>query len=142
MKFYRLEPEVAGGIGPDTMMDRSVSPPRVERLHYVFDGWLGDELLTSFPCFIVTERLANEIEGMKTSGVRFADVKITQSLQFEELHPGKTLPEFKWLQVFGTPGHDDFGISRDRRLIVSERVLNTLKLYDLSHCDITLWTRD
>jgi hypothetical protein len=58
------------------------------------------------------------------------------------LYPGKVLPEFKWLQVFGTPGQDDFGISKDYRLVVSERILNTLKLYGLSHCDINAWTKD
>lgn len=142
MKFYRLEPEVAGGIGPGTVMDRSVSPPRIELLHYVFDGWLGDELLTSFLCFIVTEQLANELQRLNASGARFADVKITQSLLFEDLHPNKALPKFRWMQVFGTPGEDDFGISSDRRLVVSGTILNTLKLYGLTHCDITAWAKD
>src|SRR5262249_3620031 len=122
MKFYCLKPEVAGGIGPGTVMDRSVSPPRVERLHYVFDGWSGDELLTSFPCLIVTERLAKEIERLNASGVRFANVEITRSSQFEELQPDEPLPEFRWLQVFGMPGQDDFGSSKKNRLVVSERI--------------------
>lgn len=42
-KFFALEPEVAGGLGPNTVMDRSVHPPRVSHLHYVFDGWMGDD---------------------------------------------------------------------------------------------------
>lgn len=136
MKFYRLEPEVAGGLGPDTVMDRSIAPPRVERLHYEFDGWSGDQLLESFPCFIVTESLAKEIGHMSPTGVELANVKITKSSQFEELYPGKSLPEFRWLKIFGTPGRDDFGISGDYRLVVSERILNLLKRFGLSHCDI------
>jgi len=99
-------------------------------------------LLESFPCFIATERLANEIKRLNASGARFADVKITQSPEFEELYPDTTLPEFKWLQVFGNPGQDDFGISKDFRLVVSEPILNTLKSYGLSHCDISDWTAE
>ena len=139
MKYYYLEPEVAGGFGPDTIMDHSVSPPRVKRLDYEFDGWSGDELLESFPCFIVTDRLANEIQRLNPTGAQFANVKITKSSQFEELHPALPLPEFRWLKVFGTPGTDDFGIAPDNRLVVSERVLKLLKSFPLSHCDITPW---
>lgn len=142
MNFSYLEPEVAGGLGDDTVIDHSVSPPQVERLNYEFEVWLGDELLESFPCFIVTERLAAEIKHLNASGIRFADVKITRSPEFEELQPGESLPEFKWLQVFGTPGKDDFGIASDGRLVVSDTVLNRLKLYGLSHCDISDWTKD
>lgn len=142
MKFYRLEPEVAGGLGPDTVMDRSMSPPRIEKLHYVFDGWLDDGLLESFPCFIVTRPLANEIRQTRPTGVELANVEISKSPQFEELFPGKSLPEFRWLKVFGTPGKDDFGISGDYRLVVSERILNLLKRFGLSHCDIVDWTSE
>ena len=139
MKFYRLEPEVAGGIGPDTVMDRSVVPPRVEQLHYVFDGWLGDGLLETFPCYIVTESLAREIQHLNLTGAQLGNVKITKSSQFEELYPTQSLPKFMWLKIFGTAGKDDFGISQDYRLIVSERALNVLKSFGLSRCRIAAW---
>jgi len=136
MKFYRLEPEVAGGLEPDTLMDRSVSPPQVKRLNYEFDGWSGDGLLESFPCFIVTESLANEIRHLHPTGIELANVEISKSSQFEELYPAQSLPKFMWLKVSGTPGKDDFGISGDYRLVVSEQALNILKSFGLSHCDI------
>ena len=142
MKFYRLKPEVAGGFGEDIVIDHSVSPPRIDQLHYEFDGWFGDALLTSFPCFIVTERLANELKRSNASGAGFADVKITQSSEFDELFPDVSLPKFLWLKIYGTPGKDDFGISKDNRLVVSEGVLRLLKSAGLSYCDITDWTGD
>ena len=55
--FHTLEPEVAGGFGEQTILDNSTHPPDVKWLHYVLDGWLGDDILESFPCYIVTERL-------------------------------------------------------------------------------------
>jgi hypothetical protein len=45
-----------------------------------------------------------------------------------------------WLKVLGEAGKDDFGISRDNQLIVSERALEILKPFGLSHCDMTDWT--
>lgn len=42
VKYFYLEPEVSGGLGDDAIMDTGVHPPVVTRLHYEFDGWLGD----------------------------------------------------------------------------------------------------
>ena len=53
MQYVYIEPEVAGGLGDHTVMDRSVHPPIVSKLHYQMEGWLGDALLESFPVFIV-----------------------------------------------------------------------------------------
>ena len=40
--FHVVEPEVAGALGDRTEMDSSIHPPIVKRLHYEFQGWLGD----------------------------------------------------------------------------------------------------
>jgi hypothetical protein len=45
MKYFYVEPEVAGGLGERTVMDRSTHPPVVKRLHYQLEGWLGDAIL-------------------------------------------------------------------------------------------------
>jgi hypothetical protein len=36
MKYFYIQPEVAGGLGKNTVMDRSVHPPIVSRLHHEF----------------------------------------------------------------------------------------------------------
>ena len=59
--YKYIEPEVAGGLGNETIIDKNYHPPIVKKLHYEFNGWLGDDILESFPCFIVSERLKNEI---------------------------------------------------------------------------------
>jgi hypothetical protein len=33
MKYHSIEPEVAGGLGANTIMDRTVHPPVVTKLH-------------------------------------------------------------------------------------------------------------
>ena len=105
--FYILEPEVAGGLGDGTVMDTSVHPPRVQQLHYQFDGWLGDDLVASFPCFVVTARLRTAIEHSGFTGAAFAPVRVTTSDTFREMYPGTALPVWAWLQVRGTAGADD-----------------------------------
>ena len=45
MKYFQLEPEVAGGFGPNSILDPKVRPPRVTKFNYEFDVWLGDPVL-------------------------------------------------------------------------------------------------
>lgn len=75
--MYRyLEPEVAGGMGNDTILDNSVHPPIVTFLHYHFSGWIGDDILETFPYFIFSERLKNAIENNKLKGISFILLKL------------------------------------------------------------------
>jgi len=134
--FYELAPEVAGHLGPDSIMDTSRHPPIVHVLHYEFDGWSGDELIESFPCFIVTDNLKQLIERAKPTGCSFGSVNVSTSEEFEELYPGRNLPSFSWLMIGGVAGRDDFGISATNGLIVSERLLQVLKCGRLEHCDV------
>jgi hypothetical protein len=130
MKYYVIEPEVAGGWGNNTIVaDRNVHPPRVSRLHYQFDGWLGDVLLESSPCYVVTEEAKRSIEAIGTTGAKFDEVEISTSEQFNDLYPDRRLPRFAWLQVEGKAGQDDFGIAPapDFRLVISQRILDLLR---------------
>jgi hypothetical protein len=136
MKFYYIEPEVSGGWGDNTIVNTDSRPPVVSKLHYEFDGWLGDVLLESFPVFILTEQARKKIGSLDPTGVSFHEVEITTSEQFEELFPDLQLPAFVWLRPTGSAGRDDFGVAADRRLVVSERVLSILKVLGLAHADI------
>jgi hypothetical protein len=127
MDYFYIEPEVAGGLGEKTVLDSSVHPPRVDRLHYKFDGWLGDVLLESFPCEIATSSAAHALMDAAVTGVQFADVEVSTSEAFRELHPQLALPMFRWLRVSGVAGKDDFGIADDLRLVVSQRALDILR---------------
>ncbi|UFH51179.1 hypothetical protein [Pseudomonas sp. KNUC1026] len=92
--FYYVEPEVAGGLGEGAAIDATAHPPVVTELEYRFDGWLGDEILESFPCFIVTRSLAQMISENGLSGFMLAPLKVTTSQTFSEIHPTLVLPEF------------------------------------------------
>jgi len=141
MNYYYIEPEVAGGWGKNTVFDRTLGKPTVvHKLNYEFDGWLGDELLESTPCFIATERMSREIEQSHLTGARFDHVEVTTSEQFKELYPSRQLPKFVWLRVDGNPGQDDFGIAPDFRLVVSERALKILQAVGVAQALVSDFT--
>ena len=129
MTYHVVEPEVAGGFGGRTVLDASVHPPRVSRLHYELEGWLGGEILTTFPVYVVTARVRAALEAMGAAGVEFAPVEVSRSPTFDQLYPGRPLPEFFWMKVHGRPAVDDFGMSDDHRLVVSQRAFDTLRQF-------------
>ena len=136
MTFFVLEPEVAGGFGPDTTLDRSVHPPRPITFNYQFDGWLGDPIIETVANFIVTLPLKEKLESVHASGITFDKVKISKSGEFEDFHQNMDLPEFAWMRISGSPGDDDFGLNEEHRLVVSSRVLKILKDEGMSNSDI------
>jgi hypothetical protein len=136
-EFYRVDPEVAGDWGENTVFTKKPGKAAVvHKLHYEFKTWLGDELLESTPCFIVSEHLAQMIEQAGLSGFMFDQVEISKSEIFEELHPDQALPNFVWLKVNGLPRQHDFGVTLRNELVVSERALQVLKEARLSHAEI------
>ena len=136
MAFYYVEPEVAGGLGKNTVLDSSVHPPTIIQMHYRIINWLGDALLESFPALIITREAADTLNAHEASGITCRDAEITVSDSFREIYPDRILPEFLWLCVTGVAGRDDFGIADDSRLVVSERALNVLRSFGLDNAII------
>jgi hypothetical protein len=134
MKYSILDPEVAGGLGANSKLDTSVHPPRVLKLHYEVAGWLGDDLVQSFPCYLVTRRLWQRLAALKPTGAATEAAEVTVSAEFKELDPNKAVPEVWGLKVTGAPGEDDLGLTEDARLVVSEPVLGAMRAMQLRHC--------
>ncbi len=137
MEYCVIRPEVAGGWGEHTVVhDRSVHPPILSKLHYEFDGWLGDVLLTSFPVFIIAESAKKKLEAIGATGVKFDEVEVSTSEQFRDIYPDRKLPKFVWLKADGKAGHDDFGIAPICRLVISKRALDVLRSLGISHARV------
>ena len=114
-----------------------VRPPQIEKFNYEFDTWLGDPLLEALGTFIVTDRLRQRLIEAHASGVAFGDVEVTKAGIFLDLYGDRPLPAFCWLQITGRAGKDDFGLSSSGYLIVSERIMNLLKLVGLKYCEVS-----
>ena len=140
-RFWSLEPEVAGELGDGSMLDTSVHPPRVLYLQYSFSGWLGDDLLEGFPCYIATDALAGAIRSERFTGVQLMPVDVVASDGFREMYPGRKLPGFTRIEVRGEAGVDDFGLSDEHVLVVSDAVFRVLRKYTLAQCDVDEYIR-
>ena len=133
MDYFFLEPEVAGELGNGTVLDATVHPPLVSKLNYQFSGWLGDVLLESFPCFIISVDAADALQKSSCTGLSFSEVETSTTPEFSAMYPDRVLPKFRWLQVKGCAGSDDFGLASDHRLVVSRRALEKLRPFGIDH---------
>lgn len=61
MKYYNLKCEVPGGLGTETIYDKSVTPWAILKLHLVFEGWLGGNILTVSSCLLVSKQLQSAL---------------------------------------------------------------------------------
>jgi hypothetical protein len=136
-RYYSVEPEVPGGdyIDRSVLEHRPPRYPRVLHLHCVFEAWLGDELVAFHPCYLVTRRLATELSSLGLSGfaIREAEIELARFTARDHAHD---FPAFVWLDVPGVPGKDDFGLTDDASLIVSEAALACLRAATIRHCSI------
>lgn len=136
MKYFYLDADMPGDISP-SIAEWSRHPPVIHALHYEFDFYSSDVLIECPPCRIVTESARTAIEFARLTGANFDKVEVSNSHEFRGLHPEQKLPQFAWLKVDGEAGHDDFGVARNTRLVVSERALELLQSLGIPNAEVT-----
>ena len=136
MAYYVLEPEAAGGLGPRTVLDTAAHPPVVSRLHYEVEGWLGDDLLESTPCYLVNPAVGPALESAGVSGFELASAEVTVADDAQDVVDAR-VTTFCWLRPLGKPGIDDLGVAPDASLVVSDKALDVLNQFQLDHCDVS-----
>lgn len=126
--LYMLQPEVDGGWGDKTVVTNfpevrsgQAMMHEVAFLEYRFDDWLGDDLLATGPCYIVTDRLARALRAAGLTGARFDVVEVSTSGQWEDWEDHRqqrperlrTLPPFERLIPTGEARYrmDGTGVS-------------------------------
>ena len=138
MTYFNIKPEVPAGFGEKTVFNDSIGQEDVSKVHLVFDGWLGDDLLTTSPIFYVTEKLAIALKGEKFSGLlKIESIEFNKSENFEEFYPDRVLPNFFVLRINGVPLKDDIGIATEESgLMISDSVYEFLKDFNLKFAKI------
>lgn len=139
MGRFVLSPEVPGEMGPESVLDSSVHPPVVHHLSLVLmPGASGDDLAETWPCYVVTDRLATAIDGSGLSGGRWEDVEVHLDEQFVALMPddAAALPTAWRRLVAEADPSADFHITASGDLVVSEAALALLRQYKLDGCDV------
>lgn len=143
MNYYLLNPEVAGEIGNESeLVYEGGKIKDVIFLEYNFMGWQGDELLTTHPCFIITESLQNDIISNELTGIKFKQIAMTFSDEFYNICGNMEVPKF--VQIICDDLYEDniesllndFYFNKYKEIIVSERALNILKQHKLDMCII------
>lgn len=129
MKYFIIEPEVAGSLGSDTILDRSTHPPSVKRLEYRFEGWLGDPIVESFPVFLARSDLVLRFKKIRLTGFQIADVKVTIADNLQATDHKLVIPPFEWVQIVGKSEHSDFFLADDLRLVISEKTRAVIEEY-------------
>ena len=125
--YLHVKPEVAGGLGPETVMDRDVHPPKVSRLHYEVVDWLGDSIVQTFPCYLVLRSVGEKLIAAGFSGFRLAEAIVTEADEFRDINPDGRLPDLVWLKVDGVAGRDDVGLTERAWLVVAEPVFDLIR---------------
>ena len=137
MTYYKLNPEVPGHFGDDAELERVNNTFEVKKMHLVFDGWQGDDLLTNHPVFMVTERLKDAISKFPLSGFSVTRIdNIETSEEYETFFGNKEIPPIFWLKVIGNPYIDDFGINEDNDLVVSQKTLDIMQKFNMNLCRV------
>jgi hypothetical protein len=137
--YYVLRPEVPGGMGDGTVLhQRPGTYPLVERIEFEWGyGSLGDELITTHPVYLVTKPLAETLRSAGLSGFTLSsDVAMSVDDNVRELEPDWRPPTLEWLHVAGSAGVDDFGLTDDASLVVSDKALAVLRTHQIDNCDV------
>jgi hypothetical protein len=139
--FFLLTPEVPGGLGERTQLRSTTSGPEVVTLHFEFQaGCQGDDLATSHPVFIISERVGAALGAAGLTGFRLAAMEQTTDEGAYEMDPELELPSYRWLRITGNAGVADLGLD-GADLVASERALRVLRRHaKLSLCDIEPWS--
>jgi hypothetical protein len=132
---FVLEPLIAGELGERTELDPGTHPPLVTAVEYVLDAPVPDDLIESFPVFLVAEDLAYRLKAAGLDGFTVAAALVTPSPEYVELHPGAPTRAYRWLQVSGGPAADCW-LASDHRLCVSDRMMLVLETADLTNCGV------
>jgi hypothetical protein len=135
--YYIMEPEVSGELGPKTIIDVRPFPPVVSGLHFIFKGWLGDDIIECFPIFMTSERLKNKLITSSLSGFSVDKCEIEISEQMKEIQPGTLVPDFFWLKISGQYEKDDFFLNTDLKLCISENAYKLISTFNILNCDLS-----
>jgi len=139
MNYYKIYPEVPGHLGSKTKYNKQITPWKIINLHIIFDGWLGSEILNISPSFFITSSMKEELENNRLTGYSISDkILVEKSYLFNELYPNSNLPDFWILDIEGIPTKQDFGATKNNELVVSQKALDVLSLFNLSISEISI----
>lgn len=127
--FFNIEPEVSGAPAAGSAAGETT---------YLFDTWLGDDLVRAYPGVLVTTAVRTALLGLEApTGFEIARARVRSSRFFKKHSPEKLLPPFWSVEVRGRAGIDDMGLGGAGTLVVSRRVLDLLLSFKIGRALFT-----
>ena len=129
---YRLEPHVAGELGEATELDPSAHPPIVTAVEYALDAPDSDDLIESFPVFLVSATLAEQLDTAGLTGFVLEDARVRPSAEYLASYGDVPHGEYRWMRLQDRSSTPDAWLDSDLRLCVSDRLMDVLRPYGLA----------
>ena len=133
---YRLEPHVAGELGGATRLDPSQHPPAVSEVEYLLDGPEADELIESFPVFLVSTALAERLSVEGLTGFALGQATVRPGAEYTAMYGDAAHPDYLWLRPDGSAPSEDAWLDHEYRLCVSDRMMSALQQHRIGRCAI------
>ena len=133
---YCLEPHVAGELGEATELNPSAHPPIVTIVEYVLDAPDPDDLIESFPVFLVSAPLAERLDAAGLTGFGLEDAVVRPSADYVAVYGDVAHSEYRWMRLQDYGSTADAWLDGDHRLCVSDRMIDVLGPYRLARCII------
>jgi hypothetical protein len=126
-----IELPIYGQLGSRTMLDTSVHPPTVLKLHIVLDAVPKSSIFGIFPAIIVSAGMAQKLVGAECTGIELKRAEFEFNEQSRASAKDKALlPSLRWCHVFGRPYSEDFGFAHGTKLIISTKVKKLIGHFD------------
>ena len=83
---FALEPLVAGELGEGTRLDATTHPPEIEAAEYVLDAPTEEDLIESFPVFLVSESIGDRLTDTQLRGFTLEETRVIPSREYVEVY--------------------------------------------------------
>lgn len=127
---------VAGQLGGGSRIDTSTHPPTVQAVEYVLDAPTDEDLIESFPVFLVGPEVAEMLARAGLEGFDIVEAHVVPSREYVEVYGAAPHKEYRWLRLRPSPQADCW-LDDEHRLCVSDRMMSTLSQGTLAECEIT-----
>ena len=135
---YVLEPLVAGELGDGTQLDATTHPPLVRHVEFVLDLPTDEDLIESFPVFLVSESLGHALASANLTGFWFDDADVRPSTEYLAAYGAVSHKRYRWLRPQCRPHSSDCWLDERHRLCVSDRMYAVLSQHRIDGCAVTI----
>ena len=105
-------------------------------MQYVLDYPTTEDLLESFPAYIVSEALAERMTAARLRGFALDDAEVRPGENYVALYGNVPHKRYRWLRVTSSSPSDCW-LDSEYRLCVSDRMYDVISQHRIDGCDVT-----